>query len=368
VPDLIVLCAGAARDRPLPDGGRAGPAPALGERSPASLPALPHLARALRRAVVRADDADDAAVPTELPHERWLRDRCAVPPADSIAAFAALRFGVRPPAWRVTPVHVQVGHDRLVLADPAVLALEPDEAAILAEAIRPLVAEAGFGLVVAAPLVWFFVGDGLRALRARNWALACGRNIDAYLPEGEDARRWRRLLTEVQTTWFEHAVNRAREAAGRPAVNALWLDGRLGARGPAGAAEPAAKPWPGAVFTRDPALAGLALAGGAEVIVTEGIGPAAAAVSAAASRGDVLIDVDAWRAPARAGDAPAWRAAWSDVDAWLATLGLERGGPGGFGRVGLVFTGERRCVEIDLDAGRRWRFWRRFDAQATLLP
>ena len=38
-----------------------------------------------------------------------------------------------------------------------------------------------------------------------------GRDINALLPQGSAARRWRTLMTEVQMLFHAHPVNRARE-------------------------------------------------------------------------------------------------------------------------------------------------------------
>ncbi|MDO8413281.1 MAG: phosphoglycerate mutase, partial [Gallionellaceae bacterium] len=46
-----------------------------------------------------------------------------------------------------------------------------------------------------------------------------------YLPQGPDALRWNKVFNEIQMLFFDHAVNRAREARGELPVNSVWLWG-----------------------------------------------------------------------------------------------------------------------------------------------
>ena len=182
--------------------------------------------------------------------------------------------------------------------------------------------------------------------------MAAGRNVDAYLPRGEPSRRWRKILNEVQMTWFESTVNRARDARGAPALNMLWLDGRASAALPPGA---------GAIVSRDEALAGLAMAGGARAVDPGAVLPGIADLREIAAAGDVVLDVPGWAQARRQGDAQAWLEAWRGFDAWIARVGLDRGIPAGFSGVHAVLTGERRRLELRAHAVPWWRPGRRID-------
>jgi hypothetical protein len=87
-----------------------------------------------------------------------------------------------------------------------------------------------------------FAGDGIRfeAPHPARWLVGAvatqslstlppedviGKPLLGRLPEGTDAARWRSWQNEVQMLLFEHPVNIAREAAGRPVVNSVWLWG-----------------------------------------------------------------------------------------------------------------------------------------------
>lgn len=52
-----------------------------------------------------------------------------------------------------------------------------------------------------------------------------GENILQYLPEGEDAAKWRLLQNEIQMQMSQSVVNREREERGLVSVNGLWFWG-----------------------------------------------------------------------------------------------------------------------------------------------
>jgi hypothetical protein len=54
---------------------------------------------------------------------------------------------------------------------------------------------------------------------------ALGGDMLAFLPEGNEARRWRSLANEAQVILHNHPRNQARLSAGLPPVNSLWFWG-----------------------------------------------------------------------------------------------------------------------------------------------
>jgi len=292
-----------------------------------------------RRAVVTDEDPTRSPPPAEPGHLRWLRGRLELLPDHAPAACAALADGRRGTHWRLDPVHLHVGRDHLVLADPARLALAPEEADALARAIAPLFDAEALRLHDGDPRWYLTETDAGRPLRLRTHPLAgaIGRNIDAWLPAGDDARRWRRLVNEVQMTWFAHPVNAQREARGLPPVNSLWIEGRVPAP-PAGAPLPAT--WQAAG----------ALAAGASC-VSDGHG--------VLQRDDTLL------AAQLAGDPQAWSEAWEALD--LSVFGpiARREDPWRDGAT-LVLAGDAGWRTINVPPRAGWRFWRR-PAPARLL-
>jgi hypothetical protein len=350
MPELILLCSAAAGDRATTTGAI--------DAQLADPQALRRVldggafARAFSRDLKTSDSSDDALVPRELPEERWWRERLGIPDTDSIQAFAALAHGMALPCWRLTPTHVEIGLDQARLADPAEVALSAEESASLAAEAAPIFADYGIALQAPSPRAWFVTGDLGIDPETRSWTMVAGRNVDAYLPRGEQSRRWRKLLNEIQMTWFAGEANRARESRGAPVVNMLWLDGRAGTT---------LAPLSASIVSRDDALAGLAIASGARAIDPGAAMPGADALRELADAGDVVVDLAGWVQARRQGDPLAWLDAWQDFDAWIARIGVDRGVPAGFDGVRAVLTGERRRLELQRRVSPWWRVRRRID-------
>lgn len=350
-----ILCAGAlARPRPATPGDD----PGSGAATPA-LAADGALARTIRRARIVGRSRQTALVPEELPHEAWLRERFAVDGAVAACALPAVD-DVAGPELLVRPVHLHLALDHLVLAPPECLGLGPEEAERFVDSANAVLADEGLRVRALDPGLWRLEAVGadrasddlaaLAQLRARSARMAVGRNVDAYLPSGAAARRWRQLANLVQMSWFEHPLNLAREGAGQLLVNGLWLEGR--------ASRPAARPF-GRVLAADEVVAGLARRAGIDAR------PLAADADALADAGTLLLAPDFWRQPVGDGDTDGWVQAWRAFDHWFESL-LAAAPRLAAGGMRLVLTGERSTIELLGLPADRWKPWRRL-ALAALL-
>lgn len=353
LPDLILLCAGAAIDDDASATDASSQLRRLSDRLRGGA-----CARAFAAGSIRSKAEDAAAIPSELPEEGWLRRHFGLPASDAVAASTAAIHGIPLPAWHATPCHVRIGHYQLVLDDPTVLELTLAEARALGDTVAQLFAEAGLELRIPSPLDWFLLGRPDFRLQARSWSMALGRSIDGYLPQGPDASTWRRLFTEAQIAWHDHPVNLQRSARGQPPVNALWLDGLAHAALPSRHC---------AVFSHSPALLGLARRAGGQAADVEPEHLTLGGLQEAARNTEVIVDVDFWRRDGAATDPYAWDEAWTRFERWLGALGLDRRLPSGIDGLRAVFGGHRRFVELETRAGFRWPFRRRFDAVAAVL-
>ena len=345
---ITILCAGALA---RPHAATPGSEPEADAPLPTAL-TDGTFARAMRRARMAAHRRQTTLVPDELPDEAWLRERFAVD-----GHIAACTLPPREPSEAellVRPVHLQLALDHLVLAPLESLDIGYDEACALAAHADAMLAEEGLRLRVVTPDAWRLAASdvpsaaadlaALAALLARSARMAAGRNIDAYLPSGAAARRWRQLDNLVQMAWFEHPVNVAREAGGRLPVNGIWLEGRPG--------RPTRRPF-AQVAADDAAIIGLAQRAGARAFPLEayrGGGDAAPGI-------DVLLAPDLWRQSVSDGDALAWAHAWQSFDRWFA--GLLQASPRAVeAGLRLVLTGERSAVELFRAPADRWKPWR----------
>jgi hypothetical protein len=194
------------------------------------------------------------AAPGALAEPGHLRLLARLEGLPSAAAWPAIDMARRHqlplnrPVWRVQPVHFLLGRDHVRLMNPDALALQPGQAEALQAAVGDVFREEGYALRMHSAREWSIqrVGDAPEwRLDTCSLAGAIGRSIDARLPGGPDARRWRRLLNEVQMIWHSHPVNEARQSQGLWPVNGLWLEGPASAD-PADPADPAECAAPGA--------------------------------------------------------------------------------------------------------------------------
>lgn len=232
----VIADAHLAQALPLPPEG--APPPAAGARLPRLAAPwaddLPHLAALLRHMRVQAwhELGDDAPL---TPAEHALALALGLPGAaeqPACIAWAALeaRAGGVPCAW-LTPCEWRLGMDRALLGDPAALQLSAAHAGQLRDLIAPLLAELGIRLLddpapppAPAPLRWLAQGEALRHVPTCTVARAVGRRLTPRLLPRAPAPLMR-LQSEIQMLLQEHPINHERQAAGLPAVNALWLSG-----------------------------------------------------------------------------------------------------------------------------------------------
>lgn len=214
--------------------------PLLGQRL-----RLPHLQRLLER-LSPAQRLDGELAALNLPHEHLLAACRGWPTADGrlpLAAAAAVADGLPEPVpgegWGLlTPTHWQVGTDRVLLLDPALLHLDEDESRALLQSLKVLFEPEGWQLHWGAPLRWYAVHASLCGLATASPDRVIGQGIEAWLPDRQAGRTLRRLQAEAQMLLYTHPANAAREARGELPVNSFWLSGTGAAVAPTTLADP----------------------------------------------------------------------------------------------------------------------------------
>jgi hypothetical protein len=278
-------------------------------------------APSLERLLARADGPSDAADWRAQAFRLIAPQGACVPAAGAVAlAPSASRA---PGSWVcvATPVHLLAGMSSIGMAADGLLEIDLSEADALA---------ADFNRV--------FAGGGVSLERGRDTLLLCrfdepltvitsapdeaaGHDLWDYLPRGDDATRLRSLTSEIEMWLFDHAVNRRRQEAQRPVINALWLWGG----GAADAAPPTLIGW---TAGEDPLFGSFAPASRYPGAATSGV-----------------VTAPAWPG------SPAWQVVEHN---WLApALADLRAGR----LAGIELSARRRCLRLNARALRR--FWRR---------
>jgi hypothetical protein len=145
--------------------------------------------------------------------------------------LAALRMwgqtGERPTVWiaAADPVYLEPRRDYLCLhASPSVHMPSSDFRALIQHLQETLGDERQFGFIDLGNCGY------LRAENPVSTASVPAYLVDQkvpsdYLPEGKDAATYRNILSEIEMSLHDHAVNQRRVAAGQQPVNSLWLWG-----------------------------------------------------------------------------------------------------------------------------------------------
>ena len=323
-------------------------------------------------------DADAVArLRPELPALAWLLARSDPATATAPETLAPIfdAFGVSGPDWpaaaparlgeadgnsldpgdrwwvRADPVHLRVDTTHARLFGTYALDLQADESAALIGRLNKLYANDGLVFEAPAPDRWYIGCPRASDLRAVTPDRVAGRNVDAFMPEGDDARGWRAWLNEVQMLLHDAPVNTDRERRGALPVNSVWLWG--------GGQCPSVSAGPDRVYAGEPVAVGLARLRG---IPAESLG--AAPWTGQWPTGDTLAF------DARAGDP----LVHGEIEAWLeclAALERERIAP----VAEALRTGYLDTLTLAPGNGRRFRvthrglrrFWRRSRAWTDWL-
>ena len=282
--------------------------------------------------------------------ERWLAAAYALPPELPLAPFSLGGDGGDPAndAWmQADPVHLKVHGGGLVLADASRLSTTGDEAREFIAALNSHFAQDGMTFVAPHPQRWYArLAEEPRVYTTPTTEVA-GRNIDAFLPSGEEGARWHRFFNEAQMVLHDLPRNAAREAGGALPVNSVWFWG-------AGRAWPLTSPYE-AVWASHPLAAGLAAA--ASSVLRPLPSSAAACLKEPGEKSALIV---AAVLPATAyGDVSGWREAAVALDkAWCAPL-VTALQDGTLQNLTLHGLGSDYGYTATLTRQDRLRFWRR---------
>lgn len=315
--------------------------PAAQTRSPCAGLALPALERLLALGDARLDAgcAADAA----------LLERFSLPAS---AAIAPLRRRGEDGAdeaagghWLcVDPVGLHFAREHLLLMDASELDIQPAESDSLIDGLNRSFAEVG-RFSAGSPRRWYLRLEDAPGAEFAPLANVVSRPVAHYMPRGEHAHDWHRLINELQVWLHAHPVNQAREADGRQTINSLWPWGA--GTSPAGIRAPAA------VVACDSVLArGLARSAGAEAMSLRDF-------DLARARHDTLVVLEQAHQPALYMDLDRWRDALASIERDWLTPALSALRAGRLERIEILAAGDRASLRVRVDRPRIWPFWRR---------
>lgn len=309
---------------------------------------------ALERLLSRADPGAGQAGAMEalLFHAFGYREPGPDLPVGAVTAAVDLGDDQPPDGWwlRADPVHLRADRDTLVLTAHQDLGLSDEQAARLVGELQEVFSPRGARLYAGGAERWYLHLPHAAGIRTYPPSQVLGQGIRPYLPEGEDAARWRALMNEAQMQLNLSPVTGEREAAGAVTANSLWFWG-------GGRAPHLQPPW-NALWCNDLVGRGLARLAGIPCHPV----PQDGAYRPAPDPQLIVLE-----GPARAlgsGDPAGWQAAVQSVhDRWLApaVAALARGDLQAL----TLSTGGGTDYTLTRASNRRW--WRRPKALARFL-
>lgn len=129
--------------------------------------------------------------------------------------------------WRIiaSPVHLVADHATLHFPPQPVSLLNDEESRALMASCQDHFAEEGWQLEYGDANSWYLHVNGSTNITTTPVLEAVGKPLFEALPQGDDARIWRRWTNEVQMLFHTHAVNDARQVRGNKPINSLWFWG-----------------------------------------------------------------------------------------------------------------------------------------------
>jgi len=238
------------------------------------------------------------------------------------------------------PVHLAPDRDQLVMLPLSVLQVQMGEAQALAETFNRNYANEGYRLETPHPERWYLRVPAPLKCVTHEPIVVAGRSVFEFMPEGEAGQRLRQLMNEIQMLFYEQPVNLAREAAGRPSINSLWMWG-------GGRLLETPITVPDTVLTNMPLVAGLALCASSDYTAWTGI------LDKRLESEEQLIAIDCTT------DSELMR-----IEEQLAVPLLRELRMGHIDSL-VIYPGNQRCYHVSQASLRK--FWRRRRALADIL-
>ncbi len=147
-------------------------------------------------------------------------------PVAALHLRASTRRYAQQHCMQLSPVHLHADMDHAILYDDHALQLHDEHRRTLRDELNAHFAQDGIEIVDDAHGRWFIVSQQAFGIDTTALHQVIGRNVNFFLPQGEQAVQWKRFMNEAQMLLHMSAVNTVREQRGELPVNSLWLWGQ----------------------------------------------------------------------------------------------------------------------------------------------
>lgn len=244
-----------------------------------------------------------------------------------------------------TPVHLETRRNALVLSDPALLGITPEESTAFTMTLAEHLHGENVLLHAVRPDCWYLQCEAVASMSTTSLGAAVGRDVRTLLPQGRNSPRWHRILTEIQMLLHAHPLNDAREARGQLPVNSVWLWG--------GGTLPPAVPAPfDVVWSDDTIVHALAQHGGCHIHQKPArMTPETLQVTSH------FFSIESLQAHLRQGDMQAWRNAVTTLDCdWFTPL-MHALRSRRLNTLTIVSTGDTGMKQFAIRRNDVFKFW-----------
>lgn len=135
-------------------------------------------------------------------------------PANSDAAYAYLQLG-----------HWTMGMNEVIMTPEHQLQLNQEESMGLLNSVKSLFDQPDQDLIYCKPNLWLAKGDMFRSLRTAAPSRVQQKSLENWQDTSEKARQVRRLLSEIQMTFYNHPINDQRQFLNLLPINTVWMSG-----------------------------------------------------------------------------------------------------------------------------------------------
>lgn len=129
------------------------------------------------------------------------------------------------PMVRADPIALKADRDSATLVPAELLDIQEEEANELIAALNEFTGEDELRFFRASNQAWYMMGMPADSLLTYPPLFLANRNVSMFLPDGQEAAPWRRLMTEIQMLLHTHPINRQRELRGQLPINSVWFWG-----------------------------------------------------------------------------------------------------------------------------------------------
>ena len=250
---------------------------------------------------------------------------------------------------KADPVHLRVHGDQLILLDSSMLAIETAEAEAIIATLNQHFKTDGLEFFAPSANNWY-CATSKQHLVTQPLAAVTGKNINQYLPEGDDRTQWNSVVNEIQMLLFSHPVNQERENQQKLTINSLWFWG-------AGTFSKELRSPFAKICSNNLLARGLGIAANIDVQTLPNNGTTY--LSSLKPAQDYLLTIESLQKAAQYGDIPGWRAAVLNLEEqWCQPL-LRAIKQKRLAVISIYALGANNNSEFKVQRADLWKFWRR---------